>query len=204
MPLLGAIDRIKPLQEGEFFCPKCNGQTGYQAKEVRRWFSLLAVPLLPLAAPESVVECTICNGTYELDVLDATLNADEQAFLKSFEQAILHAMLLLMMADGHIDDAEVKTVIDVYAKLTDKQLAPQDVVAHAEHALAAGHTLNDYLASIADVLNDDGKRLVVRSMTLVASADGKMDDAERETIIECAGVIGLARTTALEIFDNPE
>ncbi|MFN0264330.1 TerB family tellurite resistance protein [Tepidamorphus sp. 3E244] len=203
MAILGPMNRIKPLDEGDFFCPKCNDQTSYQAKEVRRWFSLLNVPLLPMAHPEGVVECTICNGTYELNVLDATLNDDEEAFLENFEQAILHAMLLLMMSDGHIDDAEVEAVIAVYAKLTDKQLTKDELLAAAEHAHEAGHNLSDYLQSIADVLNDDGKRLVIRSMALVANADGKMDEAERDTIVECAGVIGLARTTALQILDDP-
>ncbi|MCB1479201.1 MAG: TerB family tellurite resistance protein [Tepidamorphaceae bacterium] len=203
MALLGPINRIKPLKEGNFFCPKCNDQTAYRAKEVRRWFSVMNMPVLPLASPEGVVECTICNGTYEMNVLDAKLNEDEQAFLENFEKAILNAMLLLMMSDGHIDDAEVQTVIEVYAKLTDKTLGREDMLAQAEHVLAAGHTLEDYLLSIADVLNNDGKRLVIRSMSLVAAADGKMEDAERETIIECAQIIGLARTTALEILEDP-
>ncbi|MCC0015114.1 MAG: TerB family tellurite resistance protein [Rhodobiaceae bacterium] len=203
MAIIGPTDRIKPLREGSFFCPRCNDETTYRAKEVRRWFSLMNMPVLPLSAPEGVVECTICNGTYELNVLDATLNDDEQAFLANFEQAILHAMLLLMMSDGHIDDAEVKTIVEVYAKLTDKHLTREDVVSHAEHALAAGHTLNDYVASIADVLNDDGKRLIIRSMALVANADGRMEPGERETIVECAGIIGLARTTALALLDDP-
>lgn len=203
MAIIGPIDRIKPLRQGDFFCPRCNDQTTYEAKEVRRWFSLLNVPVLPMTSPEGVVECTICNGTYEMNVLDATLNEDEQAFLRNFEQAILHAMMLLMMSDGHIDDAEVQTIIDVYAKLTDKKLARADVLAHAEHAHNAGHTLSDYLLSIADVLNDDGKRLVIRSMALVANADGRMEEAERDSIVECARVIGIARTTALQILDDP-
>ncbi|MCC0011971.1 MAG: TerB family tellurite resistance protein [Rhodobiaceae bacterium] len=203
MAILGPIDRIKPLKEGSFFCPKCNDQTEYRAKEVRRWFSLMNLPLLPLTSPEGVVECTICNGTYEMNVLDAKLNEDEQAFLENFEKAILNAMLLLMISDGHIDDTEVQTVIEVYAKLTDKKLSREETLAQAEHVLAAGHTLNDYLLSIADVLNQDGKQLIIRSMSLVAAADGKMEDAERNTIVECAQIIGLARTTALQILDNP-
>ena len=59
------------------------------------------------------------------------------------------------------------------------------------------------MESLADHLNGDGKRLVVRSMAMVANADGRMDDAERRLMLECGRIIGLPKTATLEIVDGP-
>ena len=40
-------------------------------------------------------------------------------------------------------------------------------------------------------------------MAMVANADGRMDDAERELMLECGRIIGLPRTATLEIVDAP-
>jgi hypothetical protein len=55
---------------GRFGCPACGGERGYIHKQVRRFFTLYFIPLIPLQIVGTYVECQGCGGTFNDTVLD--------------------------------------------------------------------------------------------------------------------------------------
>ncbi len=71
--LFGTRDRRKVEAKGQFICPKCGLERGYDAISVREWVTLFFIPILPTANDEEsdyFIECRTCNSTYDPDVLE--------------------------------------------------------------------------------------------------------------------------------------
>ena len=72
--LFGTKDRRKVEQSGQFMCPKCGVERGYEVISIREWFTVFFIPILPTAnneGREDFVECGTCKSTYDTDVLGA-------------------------------------------------------------------------------------------------------------------------------------
>ncbi len=71
--LFGTKDRRKVVAEGQFICPKCGVEKDYEVINLREWFTLCFIPILPTAnneGREDFVECGNCKGTYDVDLLE--------------------------------------------------------------------------------------------------------------------------------------
>jgi transcription elongation factor Elf1 len=71
--LFGTKDRRKVEQSGQFMCPKCGVERGYEVISIKEWFTLFFIPILPTAnneGREDFVECGTCKSTYDTDVLE--------------------------------------------------------------------------------------------------------------------------------------
>ncbi len=58
---------------GRFVCPACGADRSYTLKQVRRFFTLYFIPLIPLGILGTYVECQTCGGTFKPTVLDRPL-----------------------------------------------------------------------------------------------------------------------------------
>ena len=71
--LFGTKDRRKVVADGQFLCPKCGVERGYEVISLREWFTLFFIPILPTAnneEREDFVECRTCKSVYDIDVLE--------------------------------------------------------------------------------------------------------------------------------------
>lgn len=71
--IFGRRSTTKTVQSGSFTCPRCGPGSTYQHKEVKRWFTLYFIPVLPLGKIGEYVECGACAGTFKTDVLRLAL-----------------------------------------------------------------------------------------------------------------------------------
>ncbi|MCA9245375.1 MAG: zinc ribbon domain-containing protein, partial [Phycisphaerales bacterium] len=138
--------------KGEFHCPNCGDRQPYRLRRVRRFFTLYFIPLIPLDKLGEYIECDVCNGTYELDVLEYEPGAADAAFEAEFHFAMRRVMILMMLADGAIDDAEVATICQIYQSMSGQPLDELTVRQEAMQCQQAGIAVEQYLASTAGKL----------------------------------------------------
>ncbi len=69
MIIFGTRVRTKTLDEGQFYCPKCQQTRPYAHKQASRYFALYFVPLVPMGSLGEYVECQTCHTTFKPDVL---------------------------------------------------------------------------------------------------------------------------------------
>lgn len=175
----------------DFHCPTCSAQEAYKHKRIRRFFTLYFIPVIPLDMVGEYVECQKCKGTYKLDVLDFDPSEADAAFKAEFHSVMLRVMVMMMLADGVIDEEEISAIIEVHQQLTNQLLTEQEIRAEAAQAQTDGSGIDVYLASIAGNLNDMGKEMVVRSAFMVASADGEFQIEEQQLISEIGSALGM-------------
>ena len=56
-------------KKGTFHCPACGAGAPYDQKEVRRYFTLFFIPVIPLHKVADYVECGRCGGNFKPEVL---------------------------------------------------------------------------------------------------------------------------------------
>jgi hypothetical protein len=54
---------------GTFDCPRCGPQRTYAHKQIKRWFTLYFIPVIPLGIAGEFVECSSCAATYGIEIL---------------------------------------------------------------------------------------------------------------------------------------
>jgi len=116
MIIFGTRGIKSTIKEGQFLCPQCATQKPYKHKKVTKFFTLYFIPLIPLGQAGEFVECLTCKGTFVPRVLDYKPNQGQNEFQSEYEKAMRHSMVLMMLADGIIDDNEMKVVQKIINK----------------------------------------------------------------------------------------
>jgi hypothetical protein len=67
--IFGRRTMTKTNHSGSFRCPGCGPDQTYVHKEVKRWFTLYFIPIIPLGTVGAYIQCTRCHGQFTEDVL---------------------------------------------------------------------------------------------------------------------------------------
>lgn len=189
-------------ESGTFYCPSCRAQQSYAWIRVRRWFTLYFIPLIPLAVAGEYIECHNCTGTYDVRSLKwgaADYDADHRRSEAEFKKAIKDLMILMMLADGRIEDAELKTIQALYDRLTGEEYASgilREDIARVGQETA---DIKDFVASLAGRLNESGKVLVYQAALLVAAADEVTTSEEEDMLKAISKGLGISRSDAKQM-----
>ena len=180
-------------ETGEFHCPSCNSQRTYGLKRVRRFFTLYFIPVIPLDKLGEYVECNHCHDSYKVGVLDYDPRRNAAAIEAEYHTAIKKVMIHILLADGVIDDAEVRMALDIYHKLTGNELPKKNLELEIEAVQQNNEDLSGYLKNLQGSLNDAGKESVVKAAFYVAMADGEFKQEERDLIVGIAADLGMTQ-----------
>lgn len=144
------------------------------------------------------VECGSCNNSFIPRVLDGSNSSGEQTaggidddFMAIYEKAIRHTMVMVMLADGHIDDNEKIQVQKIINKFGHNDLTLEQLDAYIEQVKKDNQDVTTYLKKVGPSLNDHGKETVIKVALSVADADGQIDDSEIEMITKMAAAMDL-------------
>ncbi len=69
MIIYGATNITISGTRGQFYCPRCGHSADYREKNVRRFFTLYFVPLIPLKIVESYLQCGVVAFLFLSDAL---------------------------------------------------------------------------------------------------------------------------------------
>lgn len=178
-------------ETGTFNCPTCSSAQEYSLKRVRRFFTLYFIPLIPLDSLGEYVECSTCKDTYKPNILDYDPEANSQKFQAEYYAAITLVMINVLLADGVIEESEIKTIQEIYNKITGHDIDRRNLdeeIAHVEKNKTDFATM---LANLQGVLNDEGKEMVVRAAIYVAWADGQVQEEEKVIISKIGARLGM-------------
>lgn len=175
--------------KGQFSCPRCGDGQDYIHRKVRRFFTLYFIPLIPLNLLGEYVECQTCESSWDVKILDP--NAEQEEFASAFEKATLQIMLLMMLADGAIDDKEIAEVAEVYAELTEQNIQTDEVRRQADELQASGVTVATAMKEIAPMLNESGKETVIKAALFIAMADGEFKEEEQDILLQTADAMSM-------------
>ena len=179
------------MDSGEFHCPNCNTPRTYNKKYVQDWFTLYFIPTFPVGSKKNEhIECEECSSIYHLDVIDHKPGLNDEEMASEYEKALQNVLCLMIIADNKVEDEEVKTVSDIFNKLTnDKKLSKIKITKTITKLKKDDLTVDEYLKDIRPYLNAEHRELIIKAMYLVAGSDGHLDDRESELLMYTAQVL---------------
>ncbi|HUU28978.1 MAG TPA: TerB family tellurite resistance protein [archaeon] len=179
--------------KGRFHCPECKCDQEYKRKRVRRFFTLFSIPIIPLNLLGEYIECMSCKNSFKESVLDLTSTNAGHQFKAEFHFSIKRVMIMMLMADGKIDDSEIKTIKSVYSDVADSQIEESDIREEIKLVQKEYHSVDDYLKNVSPFLNNSGKEMVLKACLNVAMADGKITKEEEKKMGEVAKSLGMTQ-----------
>ncbi|KCZ52951.1 TerB family tellurite resistance protein [Hyphomonas pacifica] len=191
MIIFGTKATRKLLDRGSFDCPQCNNTTNFEKRRARTWFHLYFIPVIPMQTYPPYVECGACKGTFVEGVLNASTGATSDAIRAEFETAALAILVRMAWADGKIEAEEVDAIEDVVNRMCAKDFTRSEIEAEI---VAAKDSLDDALSvatRVGNMLNDEGKELIVNAVFQIAAADGDFAREEEDTLLEIGAGLGL-------------
>ena len=183
---------ITSTQEtGQFHCPSCGPMT-YRLKSVRRFFTLYFIPCIPLDSLGQYVEYEQCQVTFNENVLSYTPADTGRQIQAMFMIAMKQVMIGMLLADGVIDDAEVKELQDIFEELAGVEVTEQDLREEIAIVQREGASCLEMVSQAAPHLNDSGKEKVIRAAYRIAMADNVFDDSESEFLSDLSAAMDLS------------
>lgn len=202
MIIFGTRGVNSTMSEGQFNCPQCESNVAYKHKKVRRFFTLYFIPLIPMGKIGEFVECQVCKGTFIPKVLDYNKSAGANQFLSEYEKAMKHTMVLIMLADGEIDENEMLTVQKIVNKLGHNDVTLEELKEYTAEVQRNPEDVSTYLKKVTPSLNEHGKEMVIRCAFQVANADGVVDDSEVKLISQMAETMEMSSAHLKGILDE--
>ena len=191
MIIFGTKGRSIKMDSGEFHCPNCNDNRVYNKKYVQDWFTLYFIPTFPVGSKKNEhIECEECSSIYHLDVIDYKPGLNDEEMTSEYEKALQNVLCLMIIADDKVEDEEVKTVSDIFNKLTnDKKLSKAKINKTISNLKKDNLVVDEYLKDIRPYLNAEHRELIIKAMYYVAGSDGHLDDRESELLMHTAKVL---------------
>ena len=183
MIIFGTTGIKSTIKSGKFNCPQCEQSKDYRHRKVTKFFTLYFIPLIPLGSAGEYVECSGCKGTFIPRVLDASTSNNDD-FMAIYEQAIKHSMVLIMLADGEIDDNEKDQVLKIINKFGHNDISMLQLENYIKKVQSEREDISTYLKKVEPSLNEHGKEIIIKCALSVAAADGNVDRSELEMIFE--------------------
>lgn len=191
MIIFGTRGVKSTIKSGNFHCPQCEQSKPFRHRKVTKFFTLYFIPLIPLGSAGEYVECGTCKGTFIPRILNHD-NASEDEFMAYYEKAIRHSMVLVMLADGEIDQNEKDQVLKIINKFGTNDLSMSDLDTYIAKVQRENEDVTTYLKRIGPSLNEHGKETVIKCALSVAAADGHVDDSELDLISKMAQAMEMA------------
>jgi len=174
MIIFGTRGVKSTIKTGNFSCPQCQENRFYRHRKVTKFFTFCSIPLIPLGIAGEYIECSDCKGTFFPRVL--INNPDKDEFLAIYEKAIRHTVVLTMLADGMDDEKEKERVLDIINEFGNNDLSICDLESYINLMKEKNDDVTTYLKTVGPLLNEHGKKAIIKCALAVASADGKIVD----------------------------
>ncbi len=194
MIIFGTRGVKSTMSEGHFNCPQCEIETPYRHRKVTRFFTLYFIPLIPLGKAGEFVECTSCKGTFIPKVIDYNKDKKSDAFLSEYEKAMKHSMVLIMLADGRIDEEEMLAVQKIINKYGHNDITLDELEVYVEEVQTKQEDISTYLRKVTPSLNEHGKEVIIKCALAVAASDGSIDKSEIYMIERMATAMEMSST----------
>ncbi len=185
------------VDTGQFNCPQC-GTQGYRLRQVRRFFTLYFIPLIPLDVIGRYVRCDQCSTDYE----EAVLSFNPEAIQQSFIEDLKRVMILMAVSDGQLDSDETAAIQGTFFDMTGNHLSESEIGAEAQMAMSSNTELAAYVTQIANDLADEGRIAVVQAAFNVASAGGSMTPGRQEQLMKLPMALGITQEDFKLIIDH--
>jgi len=194
----------RTVGQGTLHCHRCGGDRQYRHRVGRRWFTLLLIPVIPLARAGEHVQCAVCGTGYRMQVLRLPTTAQMQAAIPAGVRAA--AIIMLRAGGGTSAPARRRAIEGIKgAGLPDYDDAALDADLSAPAIPdQPGQDLAGMLNRLAIQLEVPAREWFLADAVRIGLADGMLCDEERHAAQEIAAQLGMTQAQARGVISMTE
>lgn len=186
------------IGRGEFQCPQCAQVVPYTHTNVRRFFTLFFIPIIPAGDLGDYIQCSVCRNTYTPAVLNASPTTTNTTFRRTVNEAVRRLVVGITLADGQVEpmeaDRAVRLAQTVLGESYTRYWFDQDVARFKNEDLLAS------MRTVGRMTDDEGREVLLSLALQVAAADGVIPTPETDLINDIADALGITKERTSEIM----
>lgn len=195
MIIYGTRGREVHVGSGHFNCPRCQCQQEYNQKEVKRYFTLYFIPLIPMGTAGGYVQCRSCAGTFATDILSYDPEVERQKTAVTFRRL----SVLFLLDVKRVTSPTLRALQDIVSDAVDMDIERQDIADDVKMAQSAAPDTAKFFKMQTSGFSDDGKFALLRVLRQILESECPLQEHEKYRIVELAKAMGL-RTRQVTAF----
>ncbi len=197
MIIWGSRGVTSVIGPGRFHCPQCDMEQTYSLKQVRNFFTLYFIPVIPLNIAGRFIECHSCGTCYEEEVLsyDPEIERAETA------AQMLRIMVLAALADGELDGEEQAEIERQHFEFAGQPLTASALSNEIGMIRSADVDLNSYVTTLAPNLSPQSKALVVKLVFHTMSASSELRPGHQKQLTKLGDTLGIPQDQYMDLID---
>jgi hypothetical protein len=196
MIFYGSRGLTSTTDQGKFHCPRCGPGRQYELRQVRRWFTLYFIPLIPMNKTGEYVECKQCSGTFGPEAITYSPADAARKLLNQFRRA-----LVLLVARAGSTDATRARLQAGLATAGFKSVGPDELQKELAQAASETGSLSKLLEGTNKVLTEEVMAiLMVEGFKIIAGGGGfsASTEAVYREFAAALGFVGAAQDQMVE------
>tara|TARA_R110002049_G_scaffold305056_1_gene501013 strand:+ start:62644 stop:63276 length:633 start_codon:yes stop_codon:yes gene_type:complete len=189
MILIGTLNIKRTRETGDFYCPTCAGLHSYRMRSSRPFLTLYFIPVIPIGGAEMFVQCDHCRSTWDPSVLQMDQKQHEQAADEQFRLEAIRSAVLVVLADGHITEAEISALEVVVSRLLERPVSRDEIGEICSIATQNQIEAGNYVLTISRGWNQTQRKTALQAMFLAASAGGELNDEQLKTLAKMRDIL---------------
>lgn len=182
---------------GMFTCPRCATEQSYKHFEVKSYFTLYFIPLIPVGSSGEFLECAGCSGTYAPEVL--TYDPEEE---RAKSAATIRRLSVLFLLDvGRCTSATLKSLQDIVGDAVGIDVEAEDVAKDVQQAQSAQPDPKKFFKTEMKDYAEDGKYLLIIILRRILESETPMLENEKARILELGKAMGLRAKHIKEVLE---
>lgn len=196
MIIWGSRGLTSVVESAQFHCPQCVTARDCDLKQVRNFFTLYFIPIIPLDVAGRYVECNSCGGTFA----EEAMLHDPEKERSDTQTQMLRVMVMAALADGDIDEAERAEIKKQFMEFAGLPVPAETMNSEIAMATTSGADLNSYVGNIAHGLSPHGKALVVKLAFRTMSAAGDLRPGHQDQLTKLADTLQIPHDQFMELI----
>lgn len=190
MIIWGTRGREVHVGSGHFNCPRCQRQQEYNQKEVKRYFTLYFIPLIPIGTAGGYVECRSCAGTFATEILSYDPEVERQKTAEKFRRLAV----LFLLDVKRVTAPTLKALQDIVSDAVDMDIERQDIANDVKMAQnATPDTLKFFKAQTSE-FSEQGKFHLLHILRQILESECPLQEHEKSRILELSNAMGLRKS----------
>ncbi len=180
------------VANGIFYCLNCSEKTEFLHKQVHQTATAFFISVAKLKLLGEYIECQKCQCTFELGVLDYDPEEEQREFYAEYHRAIKRVLTMMMLADGKVDENELKLVKRTYSSIISEKYSEDEINKEIQECKNNPESLNEYLSSIGHKLSESGKEMIIKVAYWVSLADDEYAESEQRLLKQISKALDIS------------
>lgn len=199
------ITKYRPVEVLPNACPNCQGNL--QLSNVKRWFTIYFIPMIPYKNLETIYHCKKCKSSYMQSIKSALIGSRTQRdriqneARKMFAMTLAACMTHMSKIDGDISIEEQKEIYNVAQQFGDFKNDIHDMVRQVRESQDDEVVFN-MLRNATRILTKNGIMTLIAEVAKVLLADGVIHPNEEKLMKDYMLICGIPQNLYQDILNR--